>query len=166
MKNLYSVYKQFSNTLSAAFGANVKQAVFYAKARNYTSSRQASLSGNEVPESVYDNLVASVRKSLPLLHRYVSLRKKLLGVEELHMYDLYVPMVAEADRHYTFEEAKDIVKTGLAPMGEEYLGLLQEGFDNRWIDVYENEGKRSGAYSWGRLWLPSLCIIKFPWNFK
>ena len=82
------------------------------------------------------------------------------------MYDLYVPMVAEADRHYTFEEAKDIVKTGLAPMGEEYLGLLQEGFDNRWIDIYENEGKRSGAYSWGRLWLPSLCIIKFPWNFK
>ena len=163
-ENLYSVYKQFSNTLSAAFGANVKQAVFYAKARNYTSSRQSSLSGNEVPESVYDNLVASVRKSLPLLHRYASLRKKLLGVEELHMYDLYVPMVAEADRHYTFEEAKDIVKTGLAPMGEEYLGLLQEGFDNRWIDIYENEGKRSGAYSWGVYGCPPFVL--FPWNFK
>ena len=160
-ENLYSVYKQFSNTLSAAFGANVKQAVFYAKARNYTSSRQASLSGNEVPESVYDNLVASVRKSLPLLHRYVSLRKKLLGVEELHMYDLYVPMVAEADRHYTFEEAKDIVKTGLAPMGEEYLGLLQEGFDNRWIDVYENEGKRSGAYSWGVYGCHPYVLLNF-----
>ena len=160
-ENLYSVYKQFSNTLSAAFGANVKQAVFYAKARNYTSSRQSSLSGNEVPESVYDNLVASVRKSLPLLHRYASLRKKLLGVEELHMYDLYVPMVAEADRHYTFEEAKDIVKTGLAPMGEEYLGLLQEGFDNRWIDIYENEGKRSGAYSWGVYGCHPYVLLNF-----
>ena len=102
-----------------------------------------------------------MRKSLPLLHRYASLRKKLLGVEELHMYDLYVPMVAEADRHYTFEEAKDIVKTGLAPMGEEYLGLLQEGFDNRWIDVYENEGKRSGAYSWGVYGCHPYVLLNF-----
>ena len=102
-----------------------------------------------------------MRKSLPLLQRYVSLRKKLLGVEELHMYDLYVPMVAEADRHYTFEEAKDIVKTGLAPMGEEYLGLLQEGFDNRWIDVYENEVKRSGAYSWGVYGCHPYVLLNF-----
>ncbi len=160
-ENLYSVYKQFSNTLAAAFGSNVKQAVFYAKARNYASSRQASLSGNEVPESVYDNLVASVRKKLSLLHRYASVRKKLLNVEELHMYDLYVPMVAEADRHYTFEEAKSIVKEGLAPMGKEYLSLLQEGFDNRWIDVYENEGKRSGAYSWGVYGCHPYVLLNF-----
>ena len=161
-ENLYSVYKQFSNTLSAAFGANVKQAVFYAKARNYTSSRQSSLSGNEVPESVYDNLVASVRKKSPTAPQICfSEVKKLLGVEELHMYDLYVPMVAEADRHYTFEEAKDIVKTGLAPMGEEYLGLLQEGFDNRWIDIYENEGKRSGAYSWGVYGCHPYVLLNF-----
>ena len=160
-ENLYSVYKQFSNTLAAAFGSNVKQAVFYAKARNYASSRQASLSGNEVPESVYDNLVASMRKKLSLLHRYASVRKKLLNVEELHMYDLYVPMVAEADRHYTFEEAKSIVKEGLAPMGKEYLSLLQEGFDNRWIDVYENEGKRSGAYSWGVYGCHPYVLLNF-----
>ena len=127
----------------------MKQAVFYAKARNYASSRQASLSGNEVPETVYDNLVASVRKNLPLLHRYASLRKKIMGLDELHMYDLYVPMVAAADRRYTYEEAKSIVLEGLAPLGEEYLSLLKQGFDSRWIDVYENEGKRSGAYSWG-----------------
>ena len=160
-ENLYSVYKQFSNTLSAAFATNVKQAVFYAKARNYASSRQASLSGNEVPETVYDNLVASVRKNLPLLHRYASLRKKIMGLDELHMYDLYVPVVAEADRHYTFEEAKNIVRTGLAPMGEEYLGLLQEGFENRWIDVYENEGKRSGAYSWGVYGCHPYVLLNF-----
>lgn len=160
-ENLYSVYKQFSNTLSAAFATNVKQAVFYAKARNYASSRQASLFGNEVPETVYDNLVASVRKNLPLLHRYASLRKKIMGLDELHMYDLYVPVVAEADRHYTFEEAKNIVRTGLAPMGEEYLGLLQEGFENRWIDVYENEGKRSGAYSWGVYGCHPYVLLNF-----
>ena len=82
------------------------------------------------------------------------------------MYDLYVPMVAEADRHYTLKKPKDIVKTGLAPMGEEYLGLLQEGFDNRWIDIYENEGKRSGAYSWGVYGCHPYVLFKFPWNFN
>lgn len=148
-EGLYSVYEQFSNTLAAAFSSNVKQAVFYAKARKYASSRQYYLSENEVPEQVYDNLVQAVRENLPQMHRYTALRKELLGVDELHMYDVYVPLVGEADRHYSYDEAKKIVKQGLAPLGEEYLSLLQQGFDNRWIDVYENEGKRSGAYSWG-----------------
>ena len=146
---LYSVYRQFRNTLAAAFSANVKQAVFYAKARNYASSRQHSLAENEVPELVYDNLVAAVRKNLPLLHRYVRVRKETLGLDDIHMYQLYVPMVAEFDRTYTYEEAKAIVTEGLAPLGEEYGKILREGFENRWVDVYENEGKRSGAYSWG-----------------
>ena len=146
---LYSVYRQFRNTLAAAFSANIKQAVFYAKARNYASSRQHSLAENEVPELVYDNLVAAVRKNLPLLHRYVKARKETLGLDDIHMYDLYVPMVAEFDRTYTYEEAKAIVTEGLAPLGEEYGKILREGFENRWVDVYENEGKRSGAYSWG-----------------
>ncbi|MCB6345552.1 oligoendopeptidase F [Enterocloster lavalensis] len=146
---LYSVYRQFRNTLAAAFSANVKQAVFYAKARDYASSRQHSLAENEVPELVYDNLVAAVRKNLPLLHRYVRVRKETLGLDDIHMYDLYVPMVAEFDRTYTYEEAKAIVTEGLAPLGEEYGKILREGFENRWVDVYENEGKRSGAYSWG-----------------
>ena len=146
---LYSVYRQFKNTLAAAFSANVKQAVFYAKARGYASCRQHSLAENEVPELVYDNLVAAVRKNLPLLHRYVQVRKETLELDEIHMYDLYVPMVSEFDRTYTYEEAKEIVLEGLAPLGGEYLGILREGFENRWVDVYENEGKRSGAYSWG-----------------
>ena len=146
---LYSVYRQFRNTLAADFSANVKQAVFYAKARNYASSRQHSLAENEVPELVYDNLVAAVRKNLPLLHRYVRVRKETLGLDDIHMYDLYVPMVAEFDRTYTYEEAKAIVTEGLAPLGEEYGKILREGFENRWVDVYGNEGKRSGAYSWG-----------------
>lgn len=102
-----------------------------------------------MPEEVYDNLVAAVRKGLPLLHRYVGLRKRALGLEELHMYDLYVSMAADVERRYTIEEAKELVSEGLKPLGEEYGKLLRQGFEDRWIDVYENEGKRSGAYSWG-----------------
>ena len=148
-EGLYSVYEQFSNTLAAAFSSNVKQAVFYAKAKKYASSREYYLADNEVPELVYDNLVKAVRENIVKLHEYTRVRKDVLGVDELHMYDLYVPMVAAADRRYTYEEAKSIVLEGLAPLGEEYLSLLKQGFDSRWIDVYENEGKRSGAYSWG-----------------
>lgn len=160
-EGLYSVYAQYSNTLAAAFSSNVKQAVFYAKAKKYASVRQYYLADNEVPELVYDNLIKAVRDNLPKLHRYTGLRKKLLGVDELHMYDLYVPMVSEVDRHYTFEEAKAIVKEGLAPLGEEYLAVLQEGFDSRWIDVYENEGKRSGAYSWGTYGSHPYVLLNF-----
>lgn len=147
--SLYSVYRQFQNTLAAAFEANVKQAVFYARVRGYRSTRQYYLSENEVPEQVYDNLLQVVRDSLPLLHRYVKVRREALGLDEIHMYDLYVPMVSSFSRRYTFEEAKELVLQGLAPLGEEYLNLLRQGFESRWIDVYENEGKRSGAYSWG-----------------
>lgn len=148
-ESLYSVYGQYSNTLAATYAANVKQAAFYAGIRNYPSSRAYYLAENEIPESVYDNLTAAIGKGLPLLHKYVDLRKEVLGVSQLHMYDLYVPMVSRDDRKIPYEEAVELVKKGLAPLGEEYVSLLQEGFDNRWIDVYENEGKRSGAYSWG-----------------
>lgn len=165
-EGLYNVYKQFTNTLAASFSANVKQAIFYAKAKKYTSSRQHSLAGNEVPEQVYDNLVAAVRENLPKMHRYASLRKKILGLDELHMYDLYVPMVSSFDKNYTFEEAKQIVKEGLVPLGEEYLSILQEGFDNRWIDVYENEGKRSGAYSWGAYGTHPYVLLNYQGNLN
>ena len=165
-QSLYGVYRQYSNTLASAFGANVKQAVFYAKARKYSSSREYFLSANEVPEAVYDRLISSVRKGLPVLHRYISLRKKLLKLNELHMYDVYVPLVSEADKHYTFEEAKKMVKEGLAPMGKEYLSLLEEGFGNRWIDVYENEGKRSGAYSWGIYGCHPYVLLNFHGTLK
>ena len=125
------------------------QETFYASVRGYQSSLEAALFANGVPVQVYDNLLAVVDENLPLLHRYVALRKKVLQTEELHMYDLYVPMVSDVDMDVPFEKAKEMVLEGLAPLGEEYLGLLREGFANGWIDVYENEGKRSGAYSWG-----------------
>lgn len=160
-ESLYGVYRQFSNTLAAAFCANVKQAVFYGKARRYHSSRQYYLAENEVPETVYDNLIRAVRENLPGLHRYTSLRRRVLGVEELHMYDLYVPLVGDVDRSFSFEEAKQLVKEGLTPLGEEYLALLQKGFDERWIDVYENEGKRSGAYSWGAYGSHPYVLLNF-----
>ena len=160
-EGLYSVYEQFSNTLAAAFSSNVKQAVFYAKAKKYASSREYYLADNEVPELVYDNLVKAVRENIVKLHEYTRVRKDVLGVDELHMYDLYVPMVAAADRRYTYEEAKSIVLEGLAPLGEEYLSLLKQGFDSRWIDVYENEGKRSGAYSWGVYGTHPYVLLNF-----
>ena len=160
-EGLYSVYEQFSNTLAAAFSSNVKQAVFYAKAKKYASSREYYLADNEVPELVYDNLVKAVRENIMKLHEYTRVRKDVLGVDELHMYDLYVPMVAAADRRYTYEEAKSIVLEGLAPLGEEYLSLLKQGFDSRWIDVYENEGKRSGAYSWGTYGSHPYVLLNF-----
>ena len=147
--SMYEAYKQFKNTMAATYGANIKQAMFYAKARRYPSTRAYYLADSNIPESVYDNLIETVHESLPLLHRYVSMRKKALGVDELHMYDLYTPIVKGADKNYTFDRAKEIVAEGLKPLGEDYVGILREGFQNRWIDVYENEGKRSGAYSWG-----------------
>lgn len=146
---LYQTYDQFKNTLAATFGANVKKAKFYADVRKYPSSLAAALAPGNIPTEVYDNLIETVHRFLPAMYRYVSLRKRVLGVDELHMYDVYVPLVEDQTRKIPFEKAKEIVKRGLAPMGEEYVGHLQEGFTKRWIDVYENRGKRSGAYSWG-----------------
>lgn len=146
---LYATYKKFKNMLAATFIANLKQEAFYAKARKYPSAMAKELDKSNVPMSVYTNLIDVVHEYLPYLHRYVSLRKKLLGVDELHMYDLYTPVVKDVNRKISFEEAKEMVYEGLKPLGENYLAALKEGFENRWIDVYENEGKRSGAYSWG-----------------
>lgn len=158
---LYGSYKSFINTLASTFSANVKQAVFYAKARHYSSSRAYALAENEIPENVYDQLIAAVHDRMGLMHHYAALRRRALGVEELHMYDLYVPMVADYDRSYTYEEAKAMVLEGLAPLGDHYLSLLKEGFRNRWIDVYENEGKRSGAYSWGAYGTHPYVLLNF-----
>lgn len=143
----YSVFAQFSNTVAATYEANLKQACFYAKMRKYSSSREYYLASNEIPEAVYDNLLQAVEDRMPLLHRYVSIRKKMLGLDELHMYDLYVPLTADYDRKVTYEEAQELILEGLKPLGEEYLATLKHGFSSRWIDVYENQGKRSGAYS-------------------
>lgn len=146
---LHTAYSQFQNTLASIYYANAKQADFFAKERNYSNAMEAALDASSIPVKVYHNLIETMHKALPQMHRYVRLRKKLLNVPELHMYDVYTPMVERPEKEYIFEEAKEIVRRGLAPLGEDYQALLQEGFDNRWIDVYENEGKRTGAYSWG-----------------
>ncbi len=162
--SLYKSYSAFKNTLAATFYANVKQADFYAKVRGYSSSRAMALDASEIPESVYDNLIDVVHKRMPLMHRYVSLRKKALGVDKLHMYDLYTPMVTDVKIGVPFSQAKEIVKEGLAPMGEAYLKVLEEGFQNRWIDIYENEGKRSGAYSWGAYGTHPYVLLNYQEN--
>lgn len=147
--SMYDFFGSFRNTLAANFAANLKQADFYAKVRGYSSARAMYLDDAAIPEQVYDNLIDTVHESLPLMYQYVAKRKQILGVEKLHMYDVYTPLVKDVTYQVSYDEAKEMVKEGLAPMGSEYLSHLQEGFDGRWIDVYENEGKRSGAYSWG-----------------
>lgn len=148
-ESMYHTYDKFKNTCAATLWAQIKSVNFYSKARRYSSSLEAALSGNEVPVEVYTNLIKTVHENMDYMYDYVKLRKKLLGVDELHFYDLYTPIVSDCDEKITFEQAKETVKKALAPMGEDYLKILQEGFDNRWIDVYENEGKTSGAYSAG-----------------
>ncbi|HGF7405014.1 TPA: oligoendopeptidase F [Enterococcus faecium] len=148
-KGLYSVYEQFRNTFASTLGTHIKGHNFKAKVRNYSSAREASLSNNHIPESVYDTLVDVVNKHLPLLHRYMELRKRLLEVEKLHMYDLYTPVLGEAPITFTYEEAKEKALEALKPMGEEYMAIVEKAFSERWIDVVENKGKRSGAYSSG-----------------
>ena len=159
--SLYSVYDQFRNTSAATLSAQLKQLLFFANVRKYPSTLDAALDGNEVPTEIYRNLIDAVHRSFAPMYRYVALRKKLLGVDELHMYDLYVPVVDGVEMKFTFEEAKEIALKALAPLGEDYLNLLREGFANGWIDVYENEGKRSGAYSAGARVHPYVLL-----NFK
>lgn len=148
-ETLYHTYEKQRNTWAATLNASVKSDIFFAKARNYTSAIEASLDDDRVPLRVYDSLIDTVHEFLPQMHRYVQLRKKVLKLEELHMYDIYVPIVPETTMKISFEEAKKMVMEGLQPLGKEYLDTLQEGFNKQWIDVYENEGKTSGAYSWG-----------------
>lgn len=148
-KAMYDTYKSFRNTLAATYAGKLKAHWFYAKARKYNSCLEAAVDRTNVPASVYYNLIETVHQNLDKLHRYAALRKKLLGVDELHMYDLYTPLVKEANVKIPFEKAKETVYEALAPLGEDYRAVIKEGFENRWIDVYENEGKRSGAYSAG-----------------
>ncbi len=148
-ESLYHVYETYKNTSAAVLASQTKCLNFRAKARKYSSTLEAALSGNEVPVSVYKQLIEAVNENLPYMHRYVRLRKKLLGVEELHAYDLYCPIVSDVDFEIPFEQAKQEVYDSLAPMGEDYRKIYTEGCENGWIDAFENEGKRSGAYSAG-----------------
>ncbi|MBQ3217030.1 MAG: oligoendopeptidase F [Oscillospiraceae bacterium] len=148
-ENLYRTYGAYKNTIAAVLSAQVKQLQFYAQTRKYGSSLEASLDNTNVPTAVYTNLIEAVHRNMDKMYRYVDLRKKLLGVDELHMYDIYTPLVAGVDKKSSIAEAKELVYDALAPLGEDYRAILKEGFEKRWIDVYENAGKRSGAYSAG-----------------
>ena len=148
-ESLYKGFANFKNTAAALLNAQNKQLKFFAEARKYENAFEASLFNTNVPTSVYLNLIETVHKNMDKMHRYVRLRKKMLGVDELHFYDVYTPLVADVDQKIPFAEAKQTVYDALAPLGEEYRKILKEGFENRWIDVYQNEGKRSGAYSAG-----------------
>ncbi len=148
-KAVYDTYGKYKNTFASTLSGAVKKNNFYARVRKYESARQAALSNNNIPESVYDQLVNAVNDNLHLLHRYISIRKRALGLDELHMYDLYTPLVQEAKIEVTYKEAQDILLKALAVLGDEYVSILKEAYENRWVDVYENKGKRSGAYSSG-----------------
>ena len=148
-KTLYGQIASLKNTFAAIYRGNLKQAKFYAQSRKYSSARAMYLADSNVPESVYDNLLSAVHEALPMMYRYVAVRKKVLGVDKLHMYDVYTPIVAAQNQTYEFEQAKQMVLEALKPMGEDYLSHAREGLETRWIDIYPNKGKKGGAYSWG-----------------
>ena len=156
---LYTTYSSYKNTLASLFSGNVKQFGLFSHARHFESPLHMALSENNIPTEVYHNLIQTVNEHLKPLHDYMALRKETLGLDELHMYDLFVPMVKDFKKEITFDEAKDIVLKALAPLGEDYLCVVQSAFENGWIDKYENEGKRSGAYSWGTYGAPHPYIL-------
>lgn len=148
-KKMYEVYSSFKNTFASTLASTVKNHNYQAKVHNYSSARESALSDNHIPEAVHDTLIEVVNENLPLLHRYMNLRKKVLKLDDLHMYDLYTPITGEASLKYKYDEAKEKTYEGLNVLGEEYKAVLDKAFNNSWIDVVENKGKRSGAYSSG-----------------
>lgn len=158
---MYTAYKNMINTISATYAGNVKKNAFYSKARNYQSTLSRALDGDDVAPAVYDTLIQSISDHTPYMHEYVALRKKALGVKTLNMYDMYVPIFEGANLAVSYEEACKIVKEALAPLGEEYGKLLDKAFNEGWIDVYENKGKRSGAYSWGTYGVHPYVLLNY-----
>jgi oligoendopeptidase F len=158
---MYDTYRKNKNTIAATLNASVKKDVFYGRVRKYESALKASLDDDNIPVSVYDNLIRTVRDNLPTFYRYMDLRKKMLGVDELHMYDIYVPLVAEADSKISYEKAYETMIKGLSPLGEQYTALLKEAQEKGWIDVFENEGKTSGAYSWGAFGTHPYVLLNY-----
>ena len=145
----YKSYREHINTFAASYAGAIKAATAEAAARNYPSSRAMAMAGENVPAEVYDNLVATVRKHIPAMHRYVRLRKKMLGVDALHFYDVYAPLVGDLKKSYSYETAQEMVLKAVAPLGEDYQATVRKAYAERWIDVYPNRGKRGGAYSGG-----------------
>ncbi len=148
-RNYYKSFKNHINTFASTYSSSVKGDVFMARTRGYESARAMSMAGENIPASVYDGLVETVHKYMPAMYRYVELRKKILGLDEIHYYDVYAPLCKDLDLKYTYEQAKAMVKKAVAPLGEDYVATVQRGFDERWIDVYPNTGKSGGAYSSG-----------------
>jgi len=154
--SMYDAYKGLINTISTAYNYNTKTDVVSSRIRNFGSAREAALSGDNIPGSVYDNLVSVVNENLPNMHRYVALRKKLLGVDKMYMYDMYVPLIKIPNKKIPFEEGLDIIREALKPLGRDYIRKMNKGISQGWIDVYENKGKTSGAYSFG-------CYDSYPY---
>ena len=146
---LFGTYKKYENTIAKTLTSSIRSAIFLSKTRKYKSTLEASLNPNDIPVDVYTNAINTIDENLNSLHRYVSLKKKLLKLDEIHMYDLYVPVIDMPKEHIEYEDAVKIVEEALKPLGEEYLGIFDEGIKNGWVDVFDNKGKRSGAYSWG-----------------
>lgn len=156
---LYSTYNAFKNTLASLFAGNIKQYALFTNTRHFNSPLEMALSENNIPTQVYHNLIQTVNKHLGTLHRYMTLRKNTLSLDELHMYDLFVPMVKDYEKKLSFKEAQEIIIQALAPLGKDYIEVVTSAFDSGWIDKYENEGKRSGAYSWGTYGAPHPYIL-------
>lgn len=160
-EEFYGVFEDFKNTFAASLSGEINKNIFNANIRNFNNSREAALSHNNIPVSVYDNLVKGIHNQFDSIYKYMDLRTKALGIDQHHMYDVYVPMVSEIDLEYTYEECLDIITEALEPLGEEYIEIMKKAFNSRWIDVYENRGKRSGAYSSGSYESKPFILLNF-----
>lgn len=166
-ETLYGKYRENNNTISSLYNYKVKKDVVLARLRNYSSTLEAALSPENIPESVYHNLIQAVHEALPAMHQYVKLRKKALELEDLHMYDVYTPLVSVPSREYTFQETVDIISEALQPLGKDYVEILRKGIlEDRWVDVMENKGKTSGAYSFGTYDSDPYILMNFKGTLK
>lgn len=159
--NLFGTYNNYRNTFAATLGGNVKKNVFYARTRKYNSTLESSLEADNVPIQVYDNLISTVHENLEPLHRYVALKKKALHLSEMHMYDLYTPLIQNVEFNLPYEQGLKLVRNGVAPLGSEYASILEKGLTSGWIDVYENKGKQTGAYSWGTYGIHPFVLLNY-----
>jgi oligoendopeptidase F len=158
---LFGAYNQYRNTFASTLSGNVKKNIFFANSRKYESALDAALEPNNVPPTVYNNVISTVENNLQPLHRYVALKKKALKLDEIHMYDLYTPIVPDIQLTYSYEEGRDLVRKALQPLGDDYLTALEQGLSNSWIDVYENQGKQTGAYSWGVFGVHPFILLNY-----
>lgn len=165
-ETLFQTYKGFKNTLTTSLTSSIKNFIFNAKTRNYNSALESSLKPNNIPVEVYYNVVDTINKNLPSLHKYVSLKKKLLGLDEIHMYDLYVPIIDTVEEHIEIDDAIKMILEGIKPLGEEYLNIFKEGISEGWIDIFENKGKRSGAYSSGCYDSMPYVLLNYNYQFN